>query len=261
MKDYKTTTLISTPGYALCLGRVMEEMNIHPQELNLKTGLFGSEPWSENLRSRIEGSLQIRAYDYYGVAELLGAGISYECPLREGLHINEDHFIPEVIDPKTLKNLGYGEEGELVFTTITRQGFPLIRYRTGDISSITGDRCACGRTLIRMKKVTGRTDDMIIFEGLHFFPSQVEEIISGIEGLGPHHLIILDRLRGMETIEIQVEAGAFDEMRELVRLKTVLEEQFETLFGIRPKITLVEPETLKRSEGKKKGRVIDKREK
>ncbi len=261
MKDYKTTTLISTPGYALRLGNAMEEMNIRPQELNLKTGLFGGEPWSERLRNLIEGSLHIKAYDNYGLAELIGPGISFECPERNGLHINEDHFIAEVIDPGTLKTLDNGEEGELVFTTITKQGFPLIRYRTGDISAIVQGPCSCGRTLARMKRTALRTDDIIILDGLRFYPSQVDEIIRGIEGVAPHYLIILDRNRGTETMEIQVEAYAFDEMRELVGLKAVLQEEFETKLGIKPKITLVEPETIKRSDGRKQRRVIDKREK
>ncbi len=261
MKDYKTTALISTPGYALHIGKVLEEMNIHPEELNLKTGLFGAEPWSEKLRSQIEKSLHIKAYDNYGLTELIGPGISFECPYRKGLHINEDHFIAEVIDPKTLKRLDFGQEGELVFTTITKQGFPLIRYRTGDISSLLEGKCECGRTLVRMNRLAGRTDDMIIIDGINIFPSQIEEAILQIEGVEPHYLIILDRKDGLETMEIQVEASAFDEMRELEKLKTKLINHLEATLGIMPKITLVEPKTIKRSEGKKLKRIIDKREK
>lgn len=265
MKDYKTTAIISTPGYALHMGMVMKELNQHPEELSLKTGLFGAEPWSEKLRSQIESSLNIKAYDNYGLTELIGPGISFECPSRKGLHINEDHFIPEIIDPKTLQPLGPGKEGELVFTTITKQGFPLIRYRTGDISSLLEGQCECGRTLVRMNRLSGRTDDMIIIDGVNVFPSQIEEALLAVEGVEPHYQIVLDRKNGLETIEIQVEANesipSFDEIGELQKLQKKLQKHIDTTLGITSKVTLVEPKSIKRSEGGKLKRVFDKREK
>ena len=265
MKDYKTTALISTPGYALHIAKVMEELSMHPEELNLRIGLLGAEPWSENLRSQIEKGLHIKAYDNYGLTELIGPGISFECEYRNGLHINEDHFIAEVIDPKTLKPLGFGEEGELVFTTITKNGFPLIRYRTGDISSFIEGQCECGRTLVRMNRLSGRTDDMIIIDGINVFPSQIEEILLQVEGVEPHYQIILDRIGGTETMEIQVEASdkipSFDEVGKLSSLKEKIQKHLDLSLGLRSKVSLVEPKSIKRSEGGKLKRIIDKREK
>ncbi len=265
MKDYKTTALISTPGYALHIAKVIEEMNMHPEELDLKTGLLGAEPWSDNLRSNIEKSLHIKAYDNYGLTELIGPGVSFECEMRNGLHINEDHFIVEIIDPKTLKPLSFGEEGEMVFTTITKQGFPLIRYRTGDISSLMEGKCSCGRTLIRMNRLSGRNDDMMIIDGINIFPSQIEEAMLQIEGIEPHYQIILDRKEGAETIEIQVEASDkypfFDEPGKLEDLRLKLQKHLDDTLSIMTRVTLVEPKTIKRSEGKKLKRIIDKREK
>jgi phenylacetate-CoA ligase len=265
MKDYKTSAIISTPGYALHMGMAIKELNLHPEELSLKTGLFGAEPWSEKMRDQIENSLHIKAYDNYGLTELIGPGISFECPFRKGLHINEDHFIPEIIDPKTLKNLGYGKDGELVFTTITKQGFPLIRYRTGDVSSLIEGKCECGRTLVRMNRLSGRTDDMIIIGGVNIFPSQIEEALLQVEGVEPHYQIVLDRKDGLETIEVQVEANesipSFDEIGELQKLQKKLQKHLDTTLGISSKVTLVEPKTIKRSEGGKMRRVVDRREK
>ena len=265
MKDYKTTALISTPGYALHIAKVLEEMNMHPEELYLRIGLFGAESWSDNLRNEIEKGLHIKAYDNYGLTELIGPGISFECPCRSGLHINEDHFIVEVIDPETLKPLGFGEEGELVFTTITKQGFPLIRYRTRDISSLIEGKCECGRTLVRMNRLSGRTDDMIIIDGINIFPSQIEEALLQVEGIEPHYQIILDRKDGAETIEIQVEASDqypfFDEISKLQALRSKLRDHLEATLGISTQVTMVEPKTIKRSEGKKLKRIIDKRAK
>lgn len=265
MKDYRTSAIISTPGYALHIGIAMKEMGVKPEELYLKTGLFGAEPWSEKLRDQIENSLHIKAYDNYGLTELIGPGISFECPHKKGLHINEDHFIPEVIDPKTLKRLDYGQEGELVFTTVTKQGFPLIRYRTGDISSLIEGPCECGRTLVRMNRLSGRTDDMIILEGINIFPSQIEEALLQIEGVEPHYQIILDRKNGLESIEIQVEAtgniASFDEIGNLEKLQKKLQNHLNETLGIQARVKLVEPRSLKRSEGKKMQRVVDNREK
>ncbi|MCK4797001.1 MAG: phenylacetate--CoA ligase [Spirochaetes bacterium] len=264
MKDYKTTALASTPGYALHIASVLKEMKIHPEKLSLNIGLLGAEPWSENLRSQIEQSLHITAFDNYGSSEIMGPGVAFECKEKNGLHINEDHFIVEIIDPKTLKPLGFDEQGELVFTTITKQGFPLIRYRTGDISSLIKGKCKCGRTLVRMKRVSGRTDDMIIVEGINVFPSQIEELLLEIEGIEPHYQIILERQAGVETMEIQVEVSAelpfFDELKKLEDFRNTIQSHIKLKLGIKTKVTLVEPKTIKRSRGGKMKRVIDKRE-
>ncbi|MBT3275080.1 MAG: phenylacetate--CoA ligase [Spirochaetales bacterium] len=264
MRDYKSTALVSTPGYALHLGSVLQESGIHPDELFLNIGLFGSEPWSVNLRSQIEDSLHITAYDNYGLTEVIGPGVAFECAERDGLHINEDHFVVEVVDPKTLKPVPPGEKGELVFTTITKQGFPLIRYRTGDISALISGECKCGRTLQRMERVSGRNDDMIIVEGINVFPSQIEEVLLEVEGIEPHYQIVLDRNEGLDTMEIQVEVSKdlplLDETRELQKFIQRIDTHLSVSLGFSPKITLVEPKSIQRSSGGKMKRVIDHRE-
>jgi phenylacetate-CoA ligase len=264
MRDYKSTALIGTPGYALHLGSVIAESALHPEELFLKVGLFGAEPWSEKLRSQIEESLHITAYDNYGLSEIMGPGVSFECEERNGLHINEDHFIVEVIDPDTLDPVPLGERGEIVFTTITKQGFPLIRYRTGDITALVPGECPCGRTLQRMERVAGRTDDMIIVEGVNVFPSQIEEVLLEVEGIEPHYRIVLDREEGLDTMEIQVEVSAalpvLDETRELQKFHDTIQQHLATSLGFAPKVNLVEPKTLERSSGGKLARVLDRRD-
>lgn len=263
MRDYKSTALIGTPGYALHLASVMAESGINPETLYLKTGLLGAEPWSANLRTQIEESLHIHAYDNYGLSEIIGPGVSFECSEKSGLHINEDHFIVEVIDPGTLQPVDEGESGELVFTTITKQGFPLIRYRTGDISSLIPGECPCGRTLKKMARVSGRTDDMIIVEGINVFPSQIEEVLLEVEGVEPHYRIVLDRKAGLDYMEIQIEVSdalpALDETKALQRFSSRVEKHLTTSLGFSPKITLVEPKTIERSDGGKMSRVIDRR--
>ncbi|MBN2545079.1 MAG: phenylacetate--CoA ligase [Spirochaetes bacterium] len=263
MKDYKTTALLSTPSYALHIAHILKELNIHPEELSLKIGLFGAEPWSENLRNQIENQLHINAYDNYGISELIGPGVSYECEERNGLHINEDHFIVEVIDTKSLKPLPLGETGELVFTTITKEGLPLIRFRTGDISSLIEEKCKCGRTLIKMKRVSGRTDDMIIIEGANIFPSQIEEILLQIEGIEPHYQIILEREEGKDIMIIKIEVSDsipfFDELKKLEDFKNSIRDHIYNKLGISVKVLLVEPRTIARSSGNKIKRIIDNR--
>jgi phenylacetate-CoA ligase len=265
LKDYKTTALISTPGYALHISKVMEDLGIHAENLHLKTGLFGAESWSESLRSEIEKGLNIKAYDNYGITELIGPGVSFECACRNGLHINEDHFIVEVINPDTLEPVDFGEEGELVFTTITKQGFPLIRYRTGDISSLIEGRCECGRTLVRMKRVSGRMDDMLIINGINIFPSQIEECLLQFKGIEPHFQIIVDRVDGSDTIEIQVEPTNqiefFDVVGALQDLKQKLQKHLEDSLDIRLTVVFVKNKSIERSEGNKLRRIIDKRDK
>lgn len=264
IKDYKTSALISTPGYALHIGLILEEQKIHPEELFLKKGIFGAEPWSENLRAQIEEKLHIEAYDNYGLSEIMGPGVSFECSQRDGLHVNEDHFIVEVIDPETCEPLGFGEEGELVFTTITKQGFPLVRFRTGDISSLIEAPCECGRTLLRTNRISGRTDDMIIVEGNNVFPMQIEQILLEMEGATPHYQIVLKRDEGLDTLEINLELSerlaSFDEVKRLQKFEEEVADRIYEDLNVRARINLVEPMTIHRSEGDKLERVVDLRE-
>ena len=229
----------------------------------MRVGLFGAEPWSEKLRSQLEAALHITALDNYGLTEVIGPGVAGECEHKQGLHINEDHFIVEVVDPNSLEPLPPGREGELVFTTITKEGFPLIRYRTGDISALVEEPCACGRTTRRMRRVTGRTDDLIFIKGQKVFPSQVEEILLEAEGTAPHYRIILDRQDGEDTMEIQVEISenfpAFDELKNLERLRDTITRRIEVVLGVEAKVTLVEPRSLLRDSGAKARRVEDRR--
>ena len=263
MKDYRTTTLVSTPGYALHVASLMEEMGRDTQELNLSIGLFGSEPWSENLRKEIESRLKIEAFDNYGLTEIIGPGVAFECENHSGLHVNEDHFILEVIDPETLEAVPPGEQGELVFTTITKEGFPLIRYRTGDISSMIQGSCPCGRTTARIERISGRTDDMIIVDGRNIFPSHIEEILFEIEGIEPHFQIVLTREEGLDIIELKVEVTPnflpFDEIRKVQDFQKKISLHLASQLGIHAKIILVEPKSLKRSTGEKVKRVQESR--
>jgi phenylacetate-CoA ligase len=263
MKDYRTSALVSTPGYALHIISALKEHGMDPQELNLSVGLFGSEPWSEKLRGEIESSLKIKAYDNYGLSEIMGPGIAFECDYRNGMHVNEDHFIVEVIDPDTLEILPDGEKGELVFTTITKQGFPLIRYRTGDISSILTGTCSCGRTTRRIDRVHGRTDDMIIVDGNNLFPSQIEALLFEIEGVEPHFQIILNREEGLDVIELRIEVTenviSIDEIRKVQDFQKKIHQRLITSLGLHARITLIEPKSLGRTSGEKRKRVIDMR--
>lgn len=265
MRDYKTTVLVGTPSYALHIASYLREERIHPEELRLRIGIFGAESWSEALREEIERGLHLKAYDNYGLTEVIGPGIAFECAERSGLHVNEDHFIVEVIDPETLKRVPPGAEGELVFTTITKQGIPLIRYRTGDISALIEGDCPCGRTLARIKRISGRIDDMIIVDGVNFFPSQVEEVLLKVEGVEPHYRIILDRLEGEDTVEVQAEISGdfpdFDEGAKVSALRMRLQAALDEALGVKTRATLVERRALERSEGAKIRRVVDKRPK
>jgi phenylacetate-CoA ligase len=265
MRDYKTTALIGTPSYALHIASYLREMKIHPDELRLRVGLFGAESWSEAMREEIEGGLHIKAYDNYGLTELIGPGVSFECLERNGLHVNEDHFIMEVVDPATLRPVSPGEEGELVFTTIAKQGFPLIRYRTGDISALLEGDCPCGRKLARMRRVSGRIDDMIIVDGVNVFPSQIEEIVLKVEDIEPHYRIVVDRKDGADTIEVQAEvSGDFPYLDEPVKVASIrsrLQARLDEGLGVRTRATLVERKTLERSEGAKLRHVVDRRPK
>ena len=263
MRDFKTTVLLCAPSYAVNIASTLGEFQVHAESLNLKVGLFGAEPWGENLRSQLEEGLHIDALDNYGLTEVIGPGVAGECQHKNGLHINEDHFVVEVIDPKTLEPLPLGQEGELVFTTITKEGFPLIRYRTGDISALIEEPCACGRSTRRMRRVSGRTDDLIFIKGQKVFPSQIEEILLEAEGTAPHYRILLDRQEGNDTMEVQVEIlesfPAFDELKNLERLRDTIARKIDVVLGVDAKVTLVEPRSLMRESGTKVRRVIDNR--
>lgn len=261
MKDFGTTALACTPSYALYISEVMEEMGISPNDLALRIGLFGAEPCSEGVRQEIEARLGIIATDNYGLTEIIGPGVAGECLEKNGLHINEDHFIVEVIDPDTGNPVPEGEIGELVFTSLTKEAFPVIRYRTRDLSMITTKPCTCGRTLARMSKVFARTDDMIIVKGVNVFPSQIESVLLKIEGVQPHYLIIVDREGSMDQVEVQVEVEEQnfpDTMKELVEFQKHIHDEIFAVLGLRVKVTLVEPRTIERTAGKSK-RVIDRR--
>jgi len=260
MKDYKTTALVSTPSYALAIANAMEEMKIHPGSLFLKVGLFSAETWSESIRSRIEEKLHISATDNYGLSEIIGPGVSGECQEKNGLHINEDHFIVEVIDPATLAPLPVGAEGELVFSTITKEGFPLIRYRTGDIASLMEGDCPCGRTFMRMSRVTGRSDDMILLNGVKVYPSQIEEALMRHEHVAPMYRVIIGRDHDTDVMEIQTAIPqniALDEMKLVLQYRDTVRAKVEVAIGMPVKITLVEQETIDLDQGK--GRIVDTR--
>jgi phenylacetate-CoA ligase len=261
MQDFRTTALVCTPTYALYLAEVMAEMNVDPKSIALRVGLFGSEPWSENMRREIEEKLSVLATDNYGLSEVIGPGVAGECERKNGLHLFEDHFYPEIIDPETGEVLPYGEEGELVLTTLTKEAFPLIRYRTGDVSRLNPAPCRCGRTSIRMARVSGRTDDMLIIRGVNVYPSQIEQVLLEIDGTEPHYQIIVDRTGALDELEVQVEVGEglfFDEMKKQRQLVEEIEEKLRSALSLSAKVKLVEPKTITRYEGKAK-RVLDKR--
>jgi len=262
MRDFKTTALISTPGHAAEIAAGLEQLHIAPEQLCLRLGLFGGERWSDPLRRQIEERLHIVATDTYGLTEIMGTGVAGECHARGGLHINEDHFLVEVIDPKTLQRVGPGEEGELVFTTITKEGFPLIRYRTGDIASVDPAPCPCGRTFARMSRVISRTDDLILFRGVGFFPAEIEQVLAEVEGASPHYQIILQREGGLDTLEVKVEVSdkmrSLDEVRTLGALRTEIARRIKSSLDIDAKVTLAEPKSLRRIAAEP-NRVIDKR--
>lgn len=261
LRDFGSSILCCTPSYALYIADTLRDQGIAPEELNLKAGIFGAEPWTDNMRREIESRLHIKAYDIYGLSEICGPGVSFDCECQNGLHVNEDHFIIEIVDPETGNPLSDGQYGEVVFSCVTKEALPLIRYNTHDISAITRERCACGRTLTRMHKIAGRTDDMIIIRGVNVFPSQIESVLLSIGEVDPHYLIIVDRINNRDMLEIQVEVSQSmfsDSVAELERLEAKIKAAVESVLGLSAKITLVEPFTIPRSEGKAK-RVIDKR--
>ncbi len=262
MVDFGTTILCCTPSYALYLGEEIERMGLKDQ-LKLKAGIFGAEPWSENMRLEIEKKLGIKAYDIYGLSEILGPGVGCECPAQKGMHIWEDHFIPEIIDPDTCEVLPAGETGELVLTTITKEGFPLIRYRTRDICRLEYETCECGRTHVRMRKPSGRSDDMLIIRGVNVFPSQIEEVLIevGGENITPNYFITVDRVNNVDTFDLDVEMSEqffHDDVKSIAAVEKQITEKLRSALGLGVKVHLVNPKTIARSEGKSK-RVNDKR--
>lgn len=259
--DFQSTVLCCTPSYALYIADEMQKMGVTKEQLNLKYGIFGAEPWTENMRTEIENKLGIKAHDIYGLSEIMGPGVSLDCPEKNGLHIHADHFIPEIINPETGEVLPDGEEGELVFTCITKEALPLIRYRTKDLSRLTWEKCACGRTLPRMEKVTGRCDDMLIIRGVNVFPSQIESVLLEYGQVEPHYMIYVDRKGLLDVMEIHVEMTEelfSDEVRNLEAHEKTLRQKIESVLGISAAVKLVEPRSIPRSEGKAK-RVIDNR--
>lgn len=265
IRDLGVTGVACTPSYALHLAETMEKMGIGLDQLKLRVGAFGAEPWTENMRREIERRLGIRAYNLYGLSEIMGPCVSYECECQHGSHINEDHYYPEIIDPNTLEPLPAGQTGELVFTTLTKEGMPLLRYRTRDLCSLMEGECECGRTSVRMGKIMGRSDDMLIIRGINVFPSQVESVILSMPEFAPRYLLIVDRAGNLDTLTIQVEvrqevfaAGLFDGLQPVLELEKKLAAKLKSVLSISAKVQIKAPNTIERSEGKSKF-VIDNR--
>jgi phenylacetate-CoA ligase len=262
MRDFKTTVLTCTPSYAMYLAEALKEEGVDCARLGLKAGFFGAEPWSESMRTELQQKLKLLALDIYGLTEIIGPGVAMECEHQQGLHVNEDHFYPEVIDPATEKVLPDGQKGELVITTLTKEGTPILRYRTRDITSLDRSPCACGRTTVRMHRLFGRTDDMLIIRGVNVFPSQIEEVILKFEGVEPHYQLVVERRDQLDELEVQVEMNErlfSDEIRGLEAIEKKIESQLYATLNIHTRVRLVEPKSIPRSEGKAK-RIIDKRQ-
>jgi phenylacetate-CoA ligase len=262
IQDLGSTVLCCTPSYALYLAESATEMGVDLRETSLRVGIFGAEPWTERMRQEIEAKLGLKALDIYGLSEIIGPGVSVECEHQAGLHIFEDHFLAEIVNPATGAALPAGQRGELVLTTLTKEALPVIRYRTGDITSLNIEMCACGRTIARMAKPSGRTDDMLIVRGINVFPSQIETVLLQVEGVQPHYQIIVDRQHTLDDLEVWVEvsdAVFADEIRGLEALERKIRDELHNGLGIAARVRLVEPRSIQRSEGKAK-RVVDRRE-
>lgn len=264
IRDLGITGIACTPSYALYLAETMERLGISKDDIHLRVGAFGAEPWTENMRKEIESRLGLKGYNLYGLSEIMGPCVSYECQEQHGSHINEDHFYPEIIDPQTLEVLPDGQTGELVFTTLTKEGMPLLRYRTRDLCSITHEKCACGRTNVKMSRIMGRSDDMLIIRGINVFPSQVESVILDSAEFAPRFLLVVDRVNNLDTLQVQVElrqeafSGDFDTLAPFEALEKKLAHKLKSVLGISAKVQLKAPGTIERSQGKSKF-VVDKR--
>ena len=261
MSDYGVTALACTPSYALHLADAMAEHGYSLKDMKVKKGVFGAEPWTENMRLELERKWGIHAFDIYGLSEVMGPGVSNDCEFHSGLHVNEDHFFPEIVHPDTKQPVTEGEMGELVFTTLTKEGIPLIRYNTRDLSSLNYEKWECGRTLVRMKKITGRSDDMLIIRGVNLFPSQIEHVLLEMGETSAHYMLYVDRHNNLDTLELQVEldeSKLTDTIKDLQILSRKIEHALNSAIGLSVKVTLVEPKTIARSEGKAV-RVVDRR--
>lgn len=262
LRDLKITGIACTPSYALYLAEAMERNGMTRNDIVLRIGAFGAEPWTENMREEIEARLGLQAYNLYGLSEIIGPGVSYECECKHGSHISEDHFYPEIIDPETLQPLPYGTTGELVFTTLTKTGMPLLRYRTKDLTSLICGTCACGRTNVRMTRIIGRSDDMLIIRGINVFPSQVESVILEMPEFEPVYMLVIDRINNRDTLQVQVEVRKdyfSDELGAMLQLRKRLADNLKSVLSISADVRLMEPNSIPRSEGKSV-RVIDKRQ-
>lgn len=261
MSDFGSTVLACTPSYALHLADALSEFGYSLSDMKLKTGVFGAEPFSENMRLELEKKWGIKAFDIYGLSEIMGPGVANDCEFHDGLHIHEDHFFPEVVDPKTKEPLPDGQQGELVFTTLTKEGIPLLRYNTHDLTTLNRERCECGRTLVRMKKITGRSDDMLIIRGVNLFPSQIEQVLLEMGETSAHYMLYVDRENNLDILELKVELDEtkmVDTIKDLMSLSRKIEHSLHSALGLSVKVTLVEPKSIPRSEGKAV-RVIDNR--
>lgn len=261
MSDFGSTVLACTPSYALHLADALAENGYSLQDMKLKAGVFGAEPWTENMRLELEKKWGIKAFDIYGLSEIMGPGVANDCIHHAGLHVHEDHFYPEIVHPDSKVPLPDGEEGELVFTTLTKEGIPLLRYNTRDLSTLNREKCACGRTTVRMKKITGRSDDMLIIRGVNLFPSQIEHVLLEMGETSAHYMLYVDKINNLDTLELKVEldeSKMVDTIRELQMLSRKIEHALNSAIGLSVKVTLVEPKTIARSEGKAV-RVIDNR--
>ncbi len=261
MHDFGATALACTPSYALYLAEAIKDSGIPREEFKLRVGIFGAEPWTENMRKEIEAKLGIKAYDIYGLSEVIGPGVSHDCECQNGSHIAEDHFFPEIIHPETLEQLPHGQHGELVFTTISKEGLPLLRYRTKDLSSLLYEPCDCGRNTVRMTRITGRSDDMLIIRGVNVFPSQIESVILELPEFDPHFMMYVDRINNLDVVELHVEmneSSFTDEVTRVVSLNKKLTDKLQSVLGLGVKVKIVEPRSIPRSEGKAK-RVFDNR--
>jgi phenylacetate-CoA ligase len=261
MHDFGANGLACTPSYALRLAEAIHESDMPIEEFKLRIGAFGAEPWTENMRKELEEKLRIRAYDLYGLTEISGPGVGGECECQDGTHLWEDHFYPEIVDPLTLEPVTPGAPGELVFTTLTKDGMPMLRYRTRDLTALNYEKCRCGRTAVRMSRILGRSDDMLIIRGVNVFPSQIESVILELPEFEPHYLIIVDRVNNVDTFQVQVELRPeyySDEMNRMLAIKSKVTARMQSVLGIQPNVRIVEPRSLERSQGKAK-HVIDNR--